>query len=142
MTHDAAILKAQKIATGVLASSAGQNDKEGRFSAEAIELLGESGLLGLMLPVNVGGAASRRSPRQMLRSRWSILCTFSAPPRSRRRAQAPLSQSRLYCTRSLRVAIYPRWLLVKPARAAISGRPHRARIEMETECESVPGNHG
>jgi alkylation response protein AidB-like acyl-CoA dehydrogenase len=57
MTHDAAILKAQKIATGVLASSAGQNDKEGRFSAEAIELLGESGLLGLMLPVNVGGAA-------------------------------------------------------------------------------------
>ena len=57
MTHDAAILKAQKIATGVLASSAGQNDKEGRFSAEAIELLGKSGLLGLMLPVNVGGAA-------------------------------------------------------------------------------------
>jgi alkylation response protein AidB-like acyl-CoA dehydrogenase len=57
MTHDAAILKAQKIATGVLAPSAGQNDKEGRFSAEAIELLGESGLLGLMLPVNLGGAA-------------------------------------------------------------------------------------
>jgi len=57
MTHDAATLKAQKIATGVLAPSAGQNDKEGRFSAEAIESLGESGLLGLMLPVNVGGAA-------------------------------------------------------------------------------------
>ena len=57
MTHDAAILKAQKIATGVLAPSAGQNDKEGRFSAEAIESLGESGLLGLMLPVNLGGAA-------------------------------------------------------------------------------------
>src|SRR5579862_7932508 len=57
MTQDAAILKAQKIATGVLAPSAGQNDKEGRFSAEAIESLGESGLLGLMLPVNVGGAA-------------------------------------------------------------------------------------
>jgi alkylation response protein AidB-like acyl-CoA dehydrogenase len=57
MTHDAATLKAQKIATGVLAPSAGQNDKEGRFSAEAIASLGESGLLGLMLPVNVGGAA-------------------------------------------------------------------------------------
>src|SRR4249919_674565 len=57
MTHDAAILKAQEIATGVLAPSAGQNDKEGRFSAEAIASLGESGLLGLMLPVNVGGAA-------------------------------------------------------------------------------------
>src|SRR3954469_24252857 len=57
MTHDAAVLKAREIASGVLAPSAGPNDKAGRFSAEAIEALGKSGLLGLMLPANVGGLA-------------------------------------------------------------------------------------
>jgi alkylation response protein AidB-like acyl-CoA dehydrogenase len=56
MTHDAAVLKAQEIASRVLAPSAGQNDKMGRFSTEAVESLGESGLLGLMLPVDVGGS--------------------------------------------------------------------------------------
>jgi alkylation response protein AidB-like acyl-CoA dehydrogenase len=56
MTHDAAALKAQEIASRVLAPSAGQNDKVGRFSTEAVESLGESGLLGLMLPVDVGGS--------------------------------------------------------------------------------------
>jgi alkylation response protein AidB-like acyl-CoA dehydrogenase len=56
MTHDAAVLKAQEIASRVLAPSAAQNDKAGRFSTEAVESLGESGLLGLMLPVDVGGS--------------------------------------------------------------------------------------
>src|ERR1700731_509211 len=56
MTHDVAVLKASEIASRVLAPSAGQNDKVGRFSTEAVESLGESGLLGLMLPVDVGGA--------------------------------------------------------------------------------------
>src|SRR6201997_1103376 len=56
MTHDAAVLKAREIASRVLAPSAGQNDKAGRFSTEAVESLGEAGLLGLMLPVDVGGA--------------------------------------------------------------------------------------
>ena len=55
-THDAAVLRAQEIASRVLAPSAGQNDKMGRFSTEAVESLGESGLLGLMLPVDVGGS--------------------------------------------------------------------------------------
>jgi alkylation response protein AidB-like acyl-CoA dehydrogenase len=55
MTHDAAVLKAQKIASSVLAPSAGQNDKAGRFSTEAVGALGEAGLLGLMLPAEVGG---------------------------------------------------------------------------------------
>jgi alkylation response protein AidB-like acyl-CoA dehydrogenase len=57
MTHDAAVLRAQEIASRVLAPSAGQNDKVGRFSTEAVESLGESGLLGLTLPVDVGGSA-------------------------------------------------------------------------------------
>ena len=55
MTHDTAVLKAREIASRVLAPSAGQNDKAGRFSIEAVASLGESGLLGLMLPVDVGG---------------------------------------------------------------------------------------
>jgi alkylation response protein AidB-like acyl-CoA dehydrogenase len=56
MTHDAAVLKAQEIASRVLAPLAGQNDKAGRFSTEAVASLGESGLLGLMLSVDVGGS--------------------------------------------------------------------------------------
>ena len=56
MTHDTAALKAREIASRVLAPSVGQNDKTGRFSTEAVESLGGSGLLGLMLPESVGGA--------------------------------------------------------------------------------------
>ena len=56
MTHDAAVSKAREIASRVLAPSAGQNDKAGRFSTEAVVSLGESGLLGLMLSVDVGGS--------------------------------------------------------------------------------------
>lgn len=57
MTHDAAVSKAREIAISVLAPSAGQNDKAGRFSTEAVASLGESGLLGLLLPADVGGSA-------------------------------------------------------------------------------------
>ncbi len=56
LTHEAAILKAQEIAGTVLAPHAGQNDKAARFSTEAIESLGASGLLGLMLTAEAGGA--------------------------------------------------------------------------------------
>jgi alkylation response protein AidB-like acyl-CoA dehydrogenase len=56
MTHDSAVLKALEIADAVLTPSAGHNDKAGRFSSEAIESLGQAGLLGLMLPAEFGGA--------------------------------------------------------------------------------------
>src|SRR4051794_28276154 len=56
MTHETAVLKAQEIASRVLAESAGPNDKAGRFSTEAVASLGESGLLALMVPVDVGGS--------------------------------------------------------------------------------------
>jgi alkylation response protein AidB-like acyl-CoA dehydrogenase len=56
MTHDSAVLKAREIASSVLAPSAGENDTAGRFSDEAVRSLGESGLLGLLLPVDLGGA--------------------------------------------------------------------------------------
>jgi alkylation response protein AidB-like acyl-CoA dehydrogenase len=55
MSHDAAILKAREIASNVLAPAAAQNDKAGRFSTEAVQSLGESGLLGLMLPADMAG---------------------------------------------------------------------------------------
>ena len=56
MNHDAALSKANEIAAGVLAPAAGPNDKAGRFSTEAVEALGESGLLGLMLQPSFGGS--------------------------------------------------------------------------------------
>jgi alkylation response protein AidB-like acyl-CoA dehydrogenase len=56
MTHDTAVLKAREIASHVLAPSAGQNDKAGQFSTEAVDALGVSGLLGLLLPVDFGGS--------------------------------------------------------------------------------------
>jgi alkylation response protein AidB-like acyl-CoA dehydrogenase len=55
MNHEAAVLKAREIASRVLAPAAAQNDTAGRFSTEAIRALGDSGLLGVMLPADVGG---------------------------------------------------------------------------------------
>ena len=57
MTDDEAVLKACEIATRVLAPSAGQNDKAGRFSTDAVDSLGKSGLLGLLLSFEFGGSA-------------------------------------------------------------------------------------
>jgi len=59
MTHESAVLKAREIASEVLAPAAGPNDTAGRFSTEAVQALGESGLLGLLLPADVGGAGLR-----------------------------------------------------------------------------------
>src|SRR6202049_5225530 len=56
MNHEAALSKAREIADRVLAPAARQNDKEGRFSTEAVDSLGQSGLLGLTLPTEFGGA--------------------------------------------------------------------------------------
>ena len=56
MTHDEALAKAREIATRVLAPQAAENDKTGRFPTEAIKTLGDGGLLGLMLPPDVGGS--------------------------------------------------------------------------------------
>jgi len=56
VTHDAAVSKARDIAGRVLAPSAAQNDKAGQFSTQAVASLGDSGLLGLMLPADVGGS--------------------------------------------------------------------------------------
>ena len=55
MNHEVAVSKAREIADRVLAPAARQNDKEGRFSAVAIDALGRGGLLGLMVPTKFGG---------------------------------------------------------------------------------------
>jgi alkylation response protein AidB-like acyl-CoA dehydrogenase len=56
MNHEEALSQAREIADRVLAPAAGQNDKEGRFSTEAVDFLGRAGLLGLTLPAEFGGA--------------------------------------------------------------------------------------
>jgi alkylation response protein AidB-like acyl-CoA dehydrogenase len=56
MNHDTMVSNAREIADRVLAPAARQNDKEGRFSSEAVAALGRAGLLGLMLPAEVGGS--------------------------------------------------------------------------------------
>ena len=57
MNHETAVSNAKDIADRVLAPAARQNDKEARFSSEAVKALGPAGLLGIMLPAETGGAA-------------------------------------------------------------------------------------
>jgi len=57
MNHETAVSNAKEIADRILAPAARQNDKEARFSSEAIAALGPAGLLGIMLPPEVGGSA-------------------------------------------------------------------------------------
>jgi alkylation response protein AidB-like acyl-CoA dehydrogenase len=56
MNHETAVSNAKDVADRILAPAARQNDKEARFSAEAIAALRPAGLLGVMLPAGVGGA--------------------------------------------------------------------------------------
>jgi len=56
MNHDEAVSRAREVAERLLGPNAQRNDKEGRFSAEAVDALGQAGLLGLTLPVKYGGA--------------------------------------------------------------------------------------
>jgi alkylation response protein AidB-like acyl-CoA dehydrogenase len=55
MTTESAARLAQDIASSTLTRTAAENDRLGRFSSEAIAALGEAGLLGMMLPADVGG---------------------------------------------------------------------------------------
>src|SRR5215467_3034810 len=57
MNHETALSNAKEIADSVLSPVARQNDKEGRFSSEAVSAIGRAGLLGMMLPAEVGGSA-------------------------------------------------------------------------------------
>ncbi len=63
MNAQSAASAAGDIARSVLAPAAADNDRQGRFSTEAIEELGNAGLLGLMLPTDIGGMAL--GPREL-----------------------------------------------------------------------------
>jgi len=56
MDRDAAQRAAQTIAEQTLAPDAARNDKEARFSSEAVRALGRAGLLGLTVPASANGA--------------------------------------------------------------------------------------
>jgi alkylation response protein AidB-like acyl-CoA dehydrogenase len=56
MDAASALKNAKEVATRVLAPNAAKNDKEGRFAKEAIEALGQAGLLGALVPADRGGA--------------------------------------------------------------------------------------
>jgi alkylation response protein AidB-like acyl-CoA dehydrogenase len=56
MDHETAVSKAKDIADRILAPAARQNDKDARFSSEAITVLGSSGLLAITLPTEMGGS--------------------------------------------------------------------------------------
>ncbi len=57
MNHETVVSKAKEIADRILAPAARQNDKDAQFSSEAIAVLGSAGLMGIMLPTEVGGLA-------------------------------------------------------------------------------------
>jgi len=71
MNHETAVSNAKDVADRILAPAARQNDKEARFSAEAIAALGPAGLLGVMLPAEVGGAGL--GPRTLA----AVVATFA-----------------------------------------------------------------
>jgi alkylation response protein AidB-like acyl-CoA dehydrogenase len=57
MNHETAVSEAKQIADRILMPAARQNDRDARFSSDAVAALGSSGLLGIMLPTEVGGSA-------------------------------------------------------------------------------------
>jgi alkylation response protein AidB-like acyl-CoA dehydrogenase len=57
MNHETAVSKTKEIADRILAPAARQNDKDARFPSDTIGALGSAGLLGIMLPSEVGGLA-------------------------------------------------------------------------------------
>jgi len=57
MNHETAVSNAKEIADRILAPAARQNDKEARFSSEAVAALGPAGLLGIVVPAEMGGSA-------------------------------------------------------------------------------------
>jgi len=57
MNHEIAVSEAKQIADRILAPAARENDRDARFASDAVAALGSAGLLGIMLPTEVGGSA-------------------------------------------------------------------------------------
>jgi alkylation response protein AidB-like acyl-CoA dehydrogenase len=56
MVHEKLIDAARTVAREMLAPRAAENDKQARFSTEAVRALGETGLLAVSVPAELGGA--------------------------------------------------------------------------------------
>src|SRR3954462_1891069 len=56
-SHETMLARTEELADRVLRPAARANDKEGRFSTEAVAALSEAGLLGLTLPTELCGSA-------------------------------------------------------------------------------------
>jgi alkylation response protein AidB-like acyl-CoA dehydrogenase len=56
MDHETAVSRAKDIADRILVPAARQNDKEARFSSEAVAALGSSEMLAITLPTDIGGS--------------------------------------------------------------------------------------
>ena len=57
MNHETAVSEAKQIADRILTPAARENDRDARFASDAVAALGSAGLLGIMLPTEVGGSA-------------------------------------------------------------------------------------
>ena len=57
MNHETAVSEAKQIADRILTPAARENDRNARFASDAVAALGSAGLLGIMLPTEVGGSA-------------------------------------------------------------------------------------
>ena len=145
MNHEAAVSNAKDIADRVLAPAARQNDKEGRFSSEAIKAFGPAGLLGLMLPSDIGGSAL--GPRTFA----AIVSTIAEADASVAMvylmhvcAAATIAAARNGATVAPTLKEMPPggicrpWHSARRGRAAIFGRRSRGRDETRPEFTSRP----
>ena len=141
----------QEIARRVLMPSAGQNDKAGRFPTEAVVALGESGLLGLMIPVDLGGLGlGPRTLAAVIEALAETDASVAMVYLMHILGTAAISASRPGATQAVEPSwkkspqggTYPPWLSVRPGRAAISGRLYRAHTGMATACGSALRNRG
>jgi alkylation response protein AidB-like acyl-CoA dehydrogenase len=111
VNHETALSNAKEIADRVLAPAARQNDKEGRFSTEAVDALGRAGFLGLMAPAEFGGSAL--GPR-----------TFAAVTAALAEADASVAMVYLMhvCAAATIAAARPGAAVVQPLKEIAAGR--------------------
>ena len=130
MNHDAALANAKEMADRLLMPAAQQNDKEGRFSVEAVAAFGPAGFPGLMLPEEVGGAAL--GPR-----------TFAAVVATLAEADASVAMVYLmHICVAATIAAARAGASVAPTLKAIAARPaaaqHSDQLRQEARRESLP----
>jgi alkylation response protein AidB-like acyl-CoA dehydrogenase len=56
LDQETAVLRAKQVADEVVAPHAGQHDRDGTFPTESVTMLGTAGLLGMMVPQEIGGS--------------------------------------------------------------------------------------